>query len=90
MQMCYNPAAPPLYVMAVLSETRVVRVQYMVMATLCCAVACACVGVASECARLRLTAHGDVSTKLFLFLIMPKRRDCAKSVSASYNDLHKR
>ena len=32
-QMCYYPAAPPLYAMAVLSGTRVVRVLCMVMAT---------------------------------------------------------
>ncbi len=46
---------------------------------------CMCVrrvGVAAECARLRLiTAPGIASTKRFLFLVMPKRRDCVKSVS---------
>ena len=34
-QICYNPAAPPYDVMAVLSGTRVVRVLCMVMAALC-------------------------------------------------------
>ena len=32
-QMCYYPAAPPFYVMAVFSRTRVMRVLCMVMAT---------------------------------------------------------
>ena len=88
-QMCYYPVAPPFYVMAVLSGTRVVQVLCMVMATPDCAVACVCVGVAAECARLHLTVPGSASTKHFLFLIMPKRRDCVKSVSAS-NDLKRR
>jgi hypothetical protein len=89
-QMCYYPAAPPFYVIVGLSGTRVVRVPCMVMATLCCADACVCVGVAAECARLRRMALGSASIKRFMFLIMPKMCDCAKSVSASDNDLNKR
>ncbi len=87
-QMCYYPAAPPFHVMAVLSGTRVVRVLWVVMSAPCCVAACVCVGVAAECARLRLlTALGCASTKCFLFLIMSKRRDCAKAVSAPSIDL---
>ena len=52
--------------------------------------ACACDGVVAECDRVRLMAPGGVSTKCFLFLIMPKRRDCAKSVNASSDDLNLR
>ena len=84
-EICYHPAAPPISVMAVLSGTRVVRILCMVMATPCCAAACVGVGDAAECARLRLTAHGSACTKRFVFLIMPKRRDYGKSVSASNN-----
>ena len=83
-------AAPPFYVMAVLFETRVVRVLCVRVATPCCVAACVCVGIAAECAWLRLMAHGSASTKCFLFLIMPKRLDCARSVSASNDDLNRR
>ena len=89
-QMCYNPAAPPFHVMAVLSGIRVVRVLCMAMAAPWCAAAGMCVGVATECARLRLTAPGSASNKRFLFLIMHKRRDSAKTVCASNNDLNMR
>ena len=85
--MCYYPAASPFHVMAVLSGTRVVRVLCVWVATPYCVAACASVGVAAECAPLRLMAPGSASTKRFLFLIIPKRRDRAKSVSASNNDL---
>ena len=47
-----------------------------------------CVGVAAECARLHLMVSDSASTKRFLFLIMPKRRECAKEVKASKNDLN--
>jgi len=90
MQMCYYPAAPPFHVMAVLSVTRVVRVLCVWVAMPCSRPACVCVGVAAECARLRLMALGITSTKCFIFLMIPKRRDCAKSVSASSNDLNMR
>ena len=89
-QMWYFPAAQPFIVMAVLSETRIVRVLCVRVATPCCVAAFVCVGVAVECARLRLTAPDSASTKRFLFLIMPKRRDCAKTVKASSNDLNRR
>ena len=90
MKMYYYPAAQQFYVMAVLSGTRVVRVLRMVMATRLYAAAFVCVGVAAEFARLRLTTPGSASTKHFLLLIMPNRRDCAKSVSASNDDLNMR
>ncbi len=44
--------------------------------------------VTAECARVRPTVLGSASTKRFLFLIMPKRRDCAKLASASTIDLN--
>jgi hypothetical protein len=78
------------YVMAVVSGTRVVRVLFVWVATPWCVAACMCDGVAAECARVRLMTLGRAPTKRFLFLIMPKRRDYAKSVSASNNDLNKR
>jgi len=119
MQMCYYPVATQFYVMAVLSGTRVVRVLCVWVATPCCVAACVCVGVAAECARLRLMApgsastketerkksltrghvkdigstvgvHSSSSTKRFLFLIIPKRRDCATFASASNNDSNRR
>ena len=76
--------------MAVLFGTRVPWVLCVVMAAPYCAAARVCVGVAAKCARLRLTAPGSASTKRFMFLILPKRRDYAKSVSASSKDLNKR
>ena len=76
-QMCYYPVAPPFHVMAVLSGTRVVRVLCEWVATHCCVVACVCVGVVAECARLRLMALDSASTKCFLFIILPKTRDNA-------------
>ena len=90
MQMCYCPAAPQFHVMAVLSRTRVVRVLCALVATLCCVATCVCVGAAAECARLRLMALGSDYTKRFMFLILPKRRECTRLVSASSNDLNKR
>jgi len=85
--MCYCPATPPFHVMAVLSGTRVVRILCVVVATPHCMAAYVCVGVAAECARLYLTAHGRPSTKRFMFLIMPNRRDCAKSANEFSIDL---
>ena len=77
--------------MAVLSRTtRVVRVLCVWVATPSFVAVCVCVGVAAECAWLRLMARGSASTKRFLFLRMPKRRDCAKSASACNNDLNMR
>ena len=86
-QMCYYLAASSFYVMVVLSGTRIVRVLCIVMATPCYVATCVGVGVAAECARLRLTAPSSASTNRFL--IMPKRREVAKSVSASNNDLNR-
>jgi len=56
----------------------------------CSEAASVCDGVAAECARLRLTASRNASTKRFMFLIMPKRRDCAKSASESSIDVNRR
>ncbi len=56
----------------------------------CCVAACVCVGVAAESALLRFLAFGSASSKRFLFLIMSRRRECAKSVSASNIDLNRR
>jgi hypothetical protein len=78
MQMCYYPAAPLFHIMVAISGTRVVRVLCARVVTPCCVVACVRVGVAAECARLHLMPHGSASTKRFLFLIMPKRRDYVK------------
>ena len=89
-QMCYDPAVPPFNVMAVPSGTRVVRVLCVWVITPCCVVACVYVGVAAECARLHLTAHGSASTNRSMFLIMPNMSGCAKSASASFNDLNMR
>ncbi len=55
------------------------------MATSCCRVAMVGAGDATGCARIRTIAL--VYTKRFLFLMMPKKRDCAKSVSESNSDL---
>ena len=44
-----------IYMMAVLSWTRVVRVLCMCGAVSCCVTACVGAGAAAECARLRLT-----------------------------------
>ena len=87
-QMCYYPAAPSNRVMAMLSGTRVVRVLCAWVATPCCVAACVCVGLAAECARVRLIARSNASTKRFMFLIMPKRQDYAKSASAPSIDLN--
>ena len=45
--------------------------------------------VAVECARVRLTFPGRDSTKRFLLFIMCIRRDCARSVIESSNDLNR-
>ncbi len=88
--MCYYPAASPLHVMAVIPGTRVVRVLCVVMAAPCSVVACVCVEVEAKCARFRLTAPGSASTKRFLLLIIPMRRDYDRSVNVSSNDLNMR
>ena len=66
---------PRHYVMAKLSRARVVRVLCVYMAAPCCWAARVCIGDVSECARQRLTPTGRASTKRFLFLMMPKKRD---------------
>ena len=67
---------------AVLSGTRVVRVLCVCVAVPCCETACA-FDVAAEFALLLLHFPGSVSIRRFLFLMMPMRRDCAKSVRES-------
>ena len=47
------------------------------------------VGDATECVRLRVTPPESASAKRFLFLIMPLRRDCAKSASGSNSDFNR-
>ena len=55
----------------------------------CCRAACVRANDATECARWRLTSPGSVYTKSFLFLMMYVRRDSAKSVRESNNDLNR-
>ncbi len=66
---------PHFYVMALLSGARAVRVLCVCVVVPCCWAARVCVGDAFECARWWLTLPGRASTKRFLFLMMPKRRD---------------
>ena len=87
---CSYPAAPPCHVMAVSSKTRVVRVLWVRVDVPCRSAACICWGVAVGCVRVRPMAPRSDPTKCFLLLIMPKRRDCAKFMSASNIDLNKR
>ena len=68
-----------LFVMAVLSGAFVVRVLLIFMAAPCCCAAWRRVGGGTWCGRL-LSPLGRASTRRFLFLMMPRRRDCAKSV----------
>ena len=75
--------------MAVLSGTRVVRILFVRVATLCCRAAKEGDGVAVEFDRRRLNSPGSTSTKRFLLLIMPKRRDCTKSARESRSDLNR-
>ncbi len=44
---------------------------------------------AAECALMMLLFPGSVSIRRFLFLIMPRRRDCAKSVRECNSDLNR-
>ena len=74
--------------MAMLSEARDVRVM-CVFVVGSCFVTAVCARAASECARVRLTFPGRDSTKRFLLFIMPNRRNCAKSVMESSNDLNR-
>jgi len=82
--------------MAVLSGARVLRVLCM------CVCVCVCAGpllmggmmVRWGCIRVcsvvyNSAAPGRASTKHTLFLMMPKRREWAKSVSESGSDLNK-
>ena len=59
-----------IYMMAVLSWTRVVRVLCMCGAVSCCVTACVGAGAAAECARLRLT-FPTVSSARFLLCVVP-------------------
>jgi hypothetical protein len=74
--------------MAVLSGARDVRV-LCVCVDVSCFVTALGARASAECARLRLTVPGRQSTKRFLLFILAKRRDCAKSVLESSNDLNR-
>ncbi len=78
-----------LFVMTMLSGARVVRVMCVCAVAPCWWAAWVCIGVASECARWWMTPLCSSSTRRFLFLMMPKRRDSAKSVSESISNLNK-
>ena len=78
-----------LFMMAVLSGARVVCALCVCVAAPCCWAACGCVGDASECSRHWLNPPGRASTRRFVFLLVPIRRDWAMSVSESSNDLNK-
>ena len=71
------------YVMAVLSGARVVHVMCVCVAAPCCWAACGCDGDAAKVAWRWLTHPGRASTKRFLFLMIPIRRECIKPVSKS-------
>ena len=75
--------------MAVLSGTRMVRVLCVCRVVSCCVTACVRDMSASECALMLLLFPGRASTVCFLLLMMPMRRDCAKSVRESINDLNR-
>ena len=64
-----------LYVMAVPSGARAVRVMCVCMAAPSLWAVWVCVGDVFECALWWLTPLGRASTKRFLILMMPKRRD---------------
>ena len=74
---------------AALSGTRNVLVQCVCVAVSRCVIACVCVMLAAECALLLLRLPGSASTRRFLLLMMPMRRECAKSVRESNIDLNR-
>ena len=74
--------------MAVLSGARDVRVMCVWLVVSCCVTAVSA-RIAADYARVRPTFHGRDSTKRFLLFIMPNRRDFAKSVIESSNDLNR-
>ena len=59
---------------------RVTRILYVCVTAPCCQAAGEGARDPTEYARRRLASLGSASTKCFLFLIIPKRRECAKSV----------
>ena len=75
--------------MDVLSGIRCVRVLYVCVADPCCETACECDMLAAECALMLLLSPGSASIRRFLFLMMPIRRDCARSVRESSSDLNR-
>jgi hypothetical protein len=70
----------------VLSGTWVVRFLSIRGVTSCRRVACGYDGVATECALCLRTALNSASTRRFIFLVMPMRRDWAKSMREFSND----
>ena len=86
---CATTRRHQLHVMAVLSGTRIVRVLCVCVVPPCWRAADVGARDATECARCRLTSHVTISTKRFLFLTIPIRRNCAKFVSESNKDLNR-
>ena len=83
-----SPGTVNHYMMAVLSGILCVRFLWVCVAVPCCETGWSDES-AVECALMLLLFPGSVSIRRFLFLIMPRRRDCAKSVRESNNDLNR-
>jgi hypothetical protein len=66
-----------------------VRILCVRLAAPCCRAAKEGARAAAECARRWLTSLGSASSRHFLLQIMPKKRDCAKSVRKSRSDLNR-
>jgi len=75
--------------MAVLSGIRMVRVLCVCGAVSCCVTACVRDMASAECAPVLLPFPGRSSTRRFVLLLMPMRRDCDKSVRESSNYLNR-
>ncbi len=75
--------------MVVLSGIRNVRVLCVCVAVPCCVTACVYDMPAAECALMLMLFHGSASIRRFLFLMMPIRQDCARSVRESISDLNR-
>ena len=83
------PGAIIYYMIAVLSGTRNVRAMCVCEDVSCCVIACVCGVSAAEFALMLLLFPGSASTRRFLLLMMPKRRDCAKSVRKYSDELNR-
>ncbi len=70
-----------IYVMAVLSGTRVVRVLWVWEAVSCCATACVGAGAAADCDRRRLVIPTESSMRCLVCVVpLLVRRESARSV----------